>query len=334
MKRQILFTVLTFISFQIFGQQKSIYFDTLIVVVNESITVRISSYENGWLKYYDGFKTKVDKFKEDLSKIQNEIPKNPNLTMISKKTGEITIETTEDLKKYRIEDEISKTRENKVYILSDKYDILIYFNELDDIFTTDIQECLNRAVDNQAKYLENGGWVDYTEGKFHGIAWTDACKCENDTILFIREKSHYNANKSQLSIKVGAGAGIIKNQLTTDFTFGIGKFQTRKGILKHHIYISDNMHYMFSQTDNIQINNFLNLGYRFNLSNRLDKSDWIGFELGYLTNSNGDFFKTPTFRFGTMMDLKHNITLSPQIYFEDGFKKVYPGIRIGIDLGL
>jgi hypothetical protein len=65
---------------------------------------------------------------------------------------------------------------------------------------------------------------------------------------------------------------------------------------------------MFSQTDNIQIINFLNLGYRFNLSNRLDKYNWIGFEVGYLTNFNGDLFKTPTFRLGTMIELRHNIT--------------------------
>ena len=206
--------------------------------------------------------------------------------------------------------------------------MFIYFNELDDLLKTDIQNCINQALNHANLTLGN-----YAAKTFHGIAWTNTCKCENDSVIFIREKSHYNANKSQLSIKAGVGVGVVKNQFSSDFTFRIGKFQTRKGILKHHFYISDNMLYMFNQTDNFRINNFLNLGYRFNLSNRLDNYNWIGFEAGYLTNSNGDFFKTPTFRFGTMIDLKNNITLFPYIYFDDGFKKAYPGIRIGIDLG-
>ena len=75
------------------------------------------------------------------------------------------------------------------------------------------------------------------------------------------------------------------------------------------------------------------MGYRYNLSNKSDNYNWIGFETGFLTNSSGDFFKAPTFRLGTMIDLKQKITISPHIYFDDGFRKIYPGIRFGIDIG-
>jgi len=60
----------------------------------------------------------------------------------------------------------------------------------------------------------------------------------------------------------------------------------------------------------------------------------MGFEIGYLINKKGDFFKSPTFKLGTMIDLKNNIRLTPTIIFDEGFKNIYPGLRLGIDIGL
>jgi hypothetical protein len=334
MKRQILITILIVFSFQLFGQNKSINFDTLSIEVNEGIRVRISSYENGWLMYQDGLHTRIDSLKADLVKIQSQLPSNCNLKLTSKQYGEIIVEQIGDIKNYQISDKISFTRQNEICIYSNYYDILIYFRELNDFLTSDIQECVNKVIDWEGKHLREGGWVDYEKGKFHGIAWTMNYKCENDTIIMIPEKSHYNANKSQLSIKTGIGVGLIQNQLSPDIIFKIGKFNTRKGILKHHIYLSDNLNYIFAENNSIQIQNFINLGYRFNLSNSLKSYNWIGLEIGYLTKSKGDLFREPTFRIGTMIDLRYNITLSPQLYIDDGFKNVYPAIRIGIDIGL
>jgi len=45
----------------------------------------------------------------------------------------------------------------------------------------------------------------------------------------------------------------------------------------------------------------------------------MGFEIGYLINKKGDFFKSPTFKLGTMIDLKNNIRLTPTIIFDEGF---------------
>ena len=317
----------------IFGQDKSLNRDTLILEIENKIIVKVSSFENGWIKYYDGFNTRIMSFQEDLQKIQKKIPIDRNYKLISKQIGVIEVLNSDEIKKIKISDTILIERPHEAQILSSRFDIYFYFNQLSDLISLNIQDLVNKAVENQAKQLMDGGWVDYSKGKHHGIAWTMKYICLNDSISFYPQESHYNANKSQLSLKIGIGAGLIKNQLASDFNFRIGKFNTCKGILKHHFYISDNLNYTFDDSETILINNFLNLGYRYNLSNSLNKYNWIGVECGYLTKVSGDFFKNPTFRLGTMIDLRQNITISPQIYFENGFNKVYPGLRIGIDIG-
>lgn len=332
MKRQLIITILIVITFQIFGQQKSLYFDTLSIEVNERIRVKISSYENGWLMYQDGVHTRIDMFKEDLKKIQGVLPENCNLKMTSKMIGEISVENSGDIKRYQTGDTISFTRQNTICIYSDNYDILIIFDELSDFLASDIQECVNKVIAWEVKHLREGGWVDYEKGKYHGIAWTMNYKCENDTIIMIPEKSHYNANKSMLELSPGIAVGIIQDDIVSDFSFRIGRYGTHKGILKRHQYISYSLLYNFNQDNNFDINQFINFGYRFNLSNNLTNYRWMGFEIGYLINKKGDFFKSPTFKLGTMIDLKHNINLTPAIFFDGEFNRIYPGLRIEIGL--
>lgn len=53
-----------FVMLSNFAQDKSIYFDTLIVDINEKIQVNIATYENGWLNYYDDFNERINYFKK------------------------------------------------------------------------------------------------------------------------------------------------------------------------------------------------------------------------------------------------------------------------------
>lgn len=221
-------------SIQLFGQNKSIYFDTLSIGVNERIKVKISSYENGWLKYQEGIHTRIDMFKGDLVKIQNQLPENCALKLTSKSIGEITVENIGDIKIYKIADTIGFSRQNEICIYSDNYDILIYFHTINDVLFSDIQKCVNKVIDWEAKHLSEGGFVDYEKGKYHGIAWTMKYKCDNDTITMIPEESHYNANKSMLELSPGIGLGVVQDDIVSDFTFRIGRYGTRKGILKRH----------------------------------------------------------------------------------------------------
>ncbi len=334
MKRHIFIIFFIVTSIQLFGQNKSIYFDTLSIDVNERIKVKISSYENGWLKYQEGIHTRIDMFKGDLVKIQNQLPENCALKLTSKSIGEISVENIGDIKIYKIADTIGFSRLNEICIYSDNYDILIYFHEINDFLFSDIQKCVNKVIDWEAKHLSEGGFVDYEKGKYHGIAWTMKYMCNNDTITMIPEESHYNANKSMLELSPGIGLGVIQDDIVSDFSFRIGRYGTHKGILKRHQYVSYSLLYNFNQDNNFDINQFINFGYRFNLSNTLNNYRWMGFEIGYLINKKGDFFKSPTFKLGTMIDLSNNVRLTPTIIFDEGFKKIYPGLRLGIDIGL
>ena len=133
-----------------------------------------------------------------------------------------------------------------------------------------------------------------------------------------------------LSVALGVGMGIVQNKFFTDFDFRIGRYGTHKGIIKRHQYISYNLLYDFNSDNSTHINQFINLGFRFNLSNNLHDYRWMGFEVGYLIGSSGELFESPTFKLGTMLDLTNTIKVYPEIYFDDGFSKIYPGVRIGI----
>lgn len=340
MKKILIIISLALFSFQIFGQMKSLNFDTLAVEITGKVTVKIANYQTGWLKDIDGFKTIIDSLKAKIELINDDIPKEMNFKLTYKiRTNEIIIERNPDLIIYKFNNSVSKSKINECVIIAPEYDIYINFDNLNDLLAVDIQHCVNLASIH--KYVSFGNYAKKTDD---GIAWTNTCKCENDSVIFIREKSHWNGYKSHLGIMIGAGAGIIGNNLINDFGFSIGRYGTHKGILRTHTYISYNIHYMLNQNNSFQTNGFINLGYRYNFSKRLDNFNWIGCEAGFLINSSGDFFTTPTFRLGTLIDLKpfklgmlskpkYNITISPQIYFEDGFNKIYPGLRLGVDFG-
>lgn len=61
---------------------------------------------------------------------------------------------------------------------------------------------------------------------------------------------------------------------------------------------------------------------------RKDFSYSAVFSLGYLINSNGNFFEKNTFRFGAGKLKLLKTTIEPSIYFDNFFKGVTPGIRI------
>lgn len=318
---------------QIFGQDKTANFDTLIIEIESKILIKISNYQTSWLKDIEGFNSITDSLKTKINLIKSDIPKETSYKLIYRTNkNEISIENRPDFIVYNFDNNISKQRINECHISSVEYDIFIYYNQLDELLETDIKSCILLATTHEN--VNFGKQTDYQLKTNDGIAWTNSCKCEKDTVYFIREGSHYNANKSMLELSPGIGVGVIQNDIVSDFSFRVGRYGTHKGILKRHQYVSYSLVYLFNQDNNFDINQFINFGYRINLSNNLNNYRWMGFEIGYLIYQKGDFLKSPTFRLGSMIDLKNNIHLTPTIFFDNGFKKVYPGLRIGIDIKL
>lgn len=152
----------------IFGQQKSMNFDTL-TVIKDRITVKISVYETGWLKDIDGFKSVIDSLKTKIELIKEDISKEKCFRMtFNSQTKEIVIENSPDLVIYRFNDRVNRSRINECIIASSEYDIFIYFNDLDEFLKTDIQNCINQAISHE--YVTSGNYAAKT---FHGIAWSN-----------------------------------------------------------------------------------------------------------------------------------------------------------------
>lgn len=333
MNKHFLILLLICISINVFGQPKHLYRDTINIDIENVINIKIASFEMSWLISEKDIFEVLNVVKDKIITISDKLPKY-SYELTYRPMQDIVIEKLNDNLIFSVDDfgnlvELSK---NKCVILTPKYDIYISFKNIDDLLRIDIQDYVNKILlDNHTK----DSYPTETPDKpyFHGISWTDNWICNKDSISIIGSK--WNPHKDNLEILAGVGVGIIKNQLSSDFSFRLGYYRNQKGgCLKKHFYISDNIVYFFDENETIRLNNFLNIGFRYNLSNKVYTYKWIGLELGYLTNSKGDYFKTPTFRLGTIIEFEKRITITPQIYFEDGFNKIYPGLRFGIDLGL
>ena len=85
--------------------------------------------------------------------------------------------------------------------------------------------------------------------------------------------------------------------------------------------------YFFDIDSKLVLNGFANVGYRYNFSNNIYKPNWVGVEVGYNVNRNGDMFGENTFKFAVNWEAGRYITVSPQLYFSGS--TTYPALRIG-----
>jgi hypothetical protein len=133
-----------------------------------------------------------------------------------------------------------------------------------------------------------------------------------------------------MNLSAGIGTAVVKSALVTDIGFELGFNFNKKGILRNSYYLSGNLVYTFADTDReFSLTGFLNAGYRYNLSNDREKTNWLGPEIGFPVYREGDFFKDNMFRFGVRWELGKSVYVTGQLYVNEGFKSAYPGLRIG-----
>lgn len=149
-------------------------------------------------------------------------------------------------------------------------------------------------------------------------------QCKNNEVTSLEEKNTTNSEIDAIELTASAGVGLFKNQWIGDFTFRLGFSLNKKGAIDYFPYLTANLMYDFPSSNRTNINTFLSLGYQWTL-----KSTKMRAEFGYLVSRQGGLFDENTFRFGLNWSPADAISVSPQIYFSDGFKKVTPGLRIG-----
>jgi hypothetical protein len=209
---------------------------------------------------------------------------------------------------------------NKAMISNPKSNLKaeIYFDEISVILKADFSEIISEMTKNLPQKTSLLKYLEYqVDEKTNKIRLT-----QNKTI----------GGLGMLSIQAGVGANVYKNKFLTDITGELGLHLNRKGFRRNQYYVSNNMVFSFDSENSPIVNNFTNMGYRRNFSSTMDKSNWLGFELGILTKRSSDVFNPNTMRLGINWNLGKNLTIAPQLYFNSFFKEVSPGFRIGIGL--
>lgn len=203
---------------------------------------------------------------------------------------------------------------NGCSISSDNYYLLIRFNEIEslmsDLLITQIKEAIDSTRSNHGRFAAT---YNYT---FQGAR-----------LIHNKQRDKLNGQLDALSLKGGVGVNLIKNQPVMDLSAEVGLIFSKHGILKNNYYVSYNQLSDFTDDSKINLNGFLNAGYRYNLSNSRKNTNWLGLEFGYLVSRHGDLFEKNTFKLGVNWEIGKYISVSPQLYFSGD--STYPAVRIG-----
>lgn len=142
----------------------------------------------------------------------------------------------------------------------------------------------------------------------------------------------FNPAKPMDSIMLSCGTSLnnIKSNWLGSFHVGLGLSFGKKMVRNQTYTFSYEWLYNFSSPTTKEINHFIDLSYSRNLSNNPSKNDWYGISVGYLVKREGNVFEKNTFRIGISTHINNKIVVSPEIYFHNFFKAVYPGLKIGV----
>lgn len=289
--------------------------DSLHIRIDNKMEVMISSY---------GYKDLWTSIKPDLVSLQSIVSSNPefekysscSIEFVPEQSFSINQSSPEEIIRINGETQIKYSFSNKCKISSSKYFMQIRFNDFNDLIQESIIKQIEQAIDSC--YAINARYAGIYDYSFNGEQLI-----ENNV-----SRSKYG-QMDALLLKGGVGVGLIKNQPITDISAVIALSFSKKGLSRHEFYLSDNLIYNFDSDQKLYTNNFLNLGYRINVSQNKKSPNWIGIEAGYLLNRNGDFFEKNTFRLGFNWELGKSIAVSPQLYFSGNSSKLYPGLRVG-----
>lgn len=201
----------------------------------------------------------------------------------------------------------------------------IYVDDLNDLSLI-LTDDFNTKSEQAKQYLKNEFGDKYKKGI---AAWLDLR--EDEVIGHFQDVSYKTTD--MLILSGGIGSGWVKNTFVADINFRLGLTFGKKAIYKNTYAIDYSMMYDFSESNDnkfYQLNHFLSLAWEHNFSNTPDKDKWYGFSAGYLVKRNGDFFKENTFKVAINKKINDTFTVQPELYFNDFFKNMYPGIRVSV----
>jgi len=161
------------------------------------------------------------------------------------------------------------------------------------------------------------------------VAWI---KIQNDyTATLVHQNNTLSANNDMIILTAGTSLENVKGNWNGSFYTKMTIQLGNKSLAKQAFSLGYEWMYDFSSGKE-NINHWVDLGYQRNFSKNPNKGNWYGLNLGYLAKRNGDLFEKDSFRLGIEKKINENISIVPQIYFNDFFKDAYPGFKIKIHL--
>lgn len=290
--------------------------DTVIVYVDSRVEIKVAVRDFNELKTSDNILSALKEFEKMIPEIEGQLSADEADLVIFSVGSTLTVEPGDPKFTYLIkEGELSNTGfRDQVIINGENFTVYITISDISKINDLSLSSCLEKV---------NGVLPEKT-------SWSRSIyyECSNGSIKELENKSN---SPDYLELQLGAGAGLVKNSWVTDISFGVSLGLNHKGAIRAP-YVSSNLVFDFGAESKVNINTFLNLGYRWEINNKTEKRDFMGVELGYLVSKQGDLFGENTFKFGVNWSPAKHIVVSPQLYVTDNFETVYPGIRIGFGL--
>lgn len=297
----------------IYGQKTAI--DSACVQIENEAEVNLAIYD---------YKNLAENVETDFKNLQlilgetKDIPEKISYSINYEPNKSMTIKQIEDGEKIIWENGSQTLYQfnNQCNIKAGNYHLQLQFNELDVVLSDSLLAKLLEVIDTteniQGRYSAT---YSYT---YEGMQLKQGYPFEKMSGL-----------TDALMLSGGVGVNLIKSELVIDVSAELAIAFRKKRTLKNQYYVSYNLLFDFMDESKVNLNGFLNIGYKYNLSNKIEKPNWLGVELGYLVNKQGGLFGKNTFKLGVNWELGKYISVSPQLYMSDDFKEFYPAVRIG-----
>lgn len=294
--------------------------DSIIIYIENRVELKVAVPDYSNLQTPNQVTNGLEQFLELLPEVSSQLSSSSGDLIQFSVGNQLTLEPGDQKVTFMIKDGVTSNTgfRDKAIITGENFVIFITTTDLSRVSDIPLSECLEKVI---AKLPDK---ANMSRSLYY--------QCVEDKVLELENKHHNNGRLDFLEINLGAGAGLVKNNWVADLSFAVGIGIVKKGEPKYHPYVSTNLIFDFDDEGSIDLNMFLNLGYRPNIVKDTKKSTFLGIELGYLIVDQGELFEDNTFRLGVNWSPLKGVFVGPQLYATDNFNKVFPGIRIGFGI--
>ncbi|MBI9034526.1 MAG: hypothetical protein JEZ03_08665 [Bacteroidales bacterium] len=182
------------------------------------------------------------------------------------------------------------------------------------------------VIDNDDVIETN--WLKRNSCEKHVFDWS------SDDSKIHKISSEFSGSQDQIELSAGLTAYYVHNTLVPGFSATMSFRFGQKELSSNAFSVFYNPEYIFTEDDqgsfNSQMNSWIGLGYMRMYTNSKNEKAGYGMNFSYLMKRNGNFYKENTMRLQVYTNGGKGLKLIPNIYIEEGFKKIYPGFGVQI----